>query len=136
MESNEDICLGKFVFYDSRTFHDKVTLYWLEYVSCVGTEMLAFPSDRLLCFIKKNNTPYRSNITKPTQCSVSRVCNQVNRNYIPVQICSMHTKYPVRSLIRHNCQYNATSFRFPPLSTLYLYAHDKRGCLLQNFIYS
>jgi hypothetical protein len=44
MEARENCSLGKFVFYDSRTFQDKVTIFCLEYVSYVGTGMLAFPN--------------------------------------------------------------------------------------------
>jgi len=42
MEGRKNSSLGKFVFHDSRIFHDKVTVFCLEYVSNVGTGMFTF----------------------------------------------------------------------------------------------
>jgi hypothetical protein len=65
---------------------------------------------------------------KPTQCSESCVCDQVNGNYVPVvHICSKNTKQPMRYLTRHNRQYNSTSFRFSPLPNVHVDSHHKPG---------
>jgi len=73
-------------------------------------------------------------MTKRTQCSESRVCDQVNLNYIQVvYICNKNTKQPVRCLTRHNRQYNSTSFRFSPLSAVHMDAHFKPGACYKNF---
>jgi hypothetical protein len=69
--------------------------------------------------INKMNTPVVTNITNPTQCRESSVCDQVNRNLIPViHSCNKKTKKPVISLTRHNHQFVTPSNRFTLLSTV------------------
>jgi hypothetical protein len=69
--------------------------------------------------INKINAPVVTNITKPTQCRECSVCDQVNRNLIPViHSCSKKTKKPVISLTRNNHQFVTPSNRFTLLSTV------------------
>jgi hypothetical protein len=56
---------------------------------------------------------------KPTQIRESSVCDQVNRNLIPVvNDCSKKTKKPVISLTRHNRQFITPSNGFTLLSNV------------------
>jgi len=69
--------------------------------------------------INKINAPEVTNITKPTQCRESSVCDQLNRNLIPViHSCSRKTEKPVISLTRHNRQFVTPSNRFTLLSNV------------------
>jgi hypothetical protein len=63
--------------------------------------------------INKINAPEVPNIMKPTQCRESSVCDQVNRNLVPViHSCTKTTKKPVISLTRHNRQFITPSNGF------------------------
>jgi hypothetical protein len=69
--------------------------------------------------INKINAPEVTKIMKPTQCREPTVCNQVNRNYIPViHSCSKKTKKPAISLTRHNHQFITPSNGFTLLSNV------------------
>jgi hypothetical protein len=65
------------------------------------------------------NAPDGTNITKPTHCRESSVCDQVNRNLIPlIHSCSKETKKPVISLTRHNRQFITPEDGFTLLSNV------------------
>jgi hypothetical protein len=69
--------------------------------------------------INKINAPEVTNIMKPTQCREPSVCDQVNRNYIPViHSCSKKTKKPAISLTRHNREFITPSNGFTLLSNV------------------
>jgi hypothetical protein len=63
------------------------------------------------------NAPEATNLTKPTQCSESSVCDKVNGNSLPVGAARILNN--LRSLTRPNRQYISVSSRLTPLSSLH-----------------